>query len=1156
VSAELETQQLLSNIGTMTHEEMASLMTLLDELDNRKRTALARSEFLAFIAAVDPAYKFGVHLKRLGALLMQVEEGVKDRIAVSMAPRFGKSQMISIYYPAWYLGKHPDHKLIVASHTVDLAVDMARKVRNLMQTPEYKSIFPGVQIAADAKAAGKWNTTKGGEVYATGVGGALAGRGAHLIVVDDPISEQDIKAGNTTGLDGVYEWFRAGLRTRLMPAGKICVLHCLVGDTQVTLAAGGSKAIRDIRPDDMVASYDNGDIRPAKVLGWSNQGLDRVYAVALRSGVIIRGNERHPLLVRQNGVDTWTKIKDLQVGKHLVCVTRSDAIAHTTPAESANTTTTRRVEKRRNSFLALAGVSGAARRAVLTGVARLHTLRDSASNATPKQITQSEKQQAHTTAPRSGATHILKCSMGSLDMTTTACLLRSRGDALYAGSLHMPETPPQRGRFGDWLLTTATQLAKSGHSFATHATSSLLNAIRPSGYAKPLSTLSTTLDEIVAITPDGVEEVYDIQVEGTENFIANGVVSHNTRWHQRDLIGRLLKDGALNEDGDQYEMFEFPAILEGVNPKSDPAHAEFSPEEPATILKSLWPAQWSIESLLRTKASMPAWQWNAQYQQNPTAQESAIIKKDDIQWWPHEDPPSVDFIVQAYDTALTTKTRSDYSVCVTFGVWTNEEGMDNIICLNCVRGKWEFPELKQMALQQAQEWEPDAIIVEAKASGQPLIDEMRRSGLFVQDYSPGKGQDKIARMNSVSDMFTNKQVWFPEIRWATEVVNEILAFPAGEHDDQVDACLEGDTLILMGDGTRVAIRDVQIGNYVATPYGPKRVLESGKTGIKQTRCVPGTTLRATGNHPVATDRGWVRADQITPNDGIVTVSTYGVNTWLSQKIPTVALNQLCSMDTGTTDTQSPCGTPDTTRGQGGNPSIAPYGKKRTGPSPQRFIFTTRTMMWITTQWKTLSICLAASTWRNTALSVENMANQPNSKRTWSVSGHWPLCGTNPKQGVLGIGSRLKHRLQKLKWSDTAIHNTLTLAKFVLVALRLRQPKRSFAALLVGESTITPLPALETLRSEQATHASIAALVSWPQSASKNTALLRARPQPTTPVGVYNLSVEDAECYFANDILVHNCTLALIRIRKGGLIRLNSDVPDTEQITGSRRAAYY
>jgi hypothetical protein len=131
-----EVKRLLANITTMSHEDMANTLALLDELEERKRTNLARMDFLAFIAAVDQNYKFGAHLKRLGALLMQVEEGAKDRIAVSMAPRFGKSQMISIYYPAWYLGKHPDHKMIVASHTVDLAVDMARKVRNLMQTAE------------------------------------------------------------------------------------------------------------------------------------------------------------------------------------------------------------------------------------------------------------------------------------------------------------------------------------------------------------------------------------------------------------------------------------------------------------------------------------------------------------------------------------------------------------------------------------------------------------------------------------------------------------------------------------------------------------------------------------------------------------------------------------------------------------------------------------------------------------------------------------------------------------------------------------------------------------------------------------------------------------------------------------------------------------
>lgn len=245
----------------------------------------------------------------------------------------------------------------------------------------------------------------------------------------------------------------------------------------------------------------------------------------------------------------------------------------------------------------------------------------------------------------------------------------------------------------------------------------------------------------------------------------------HTRWHQRDLIGRLVKDATMNPDADQYEVFEFPAILN-----------ENDPER----MKSLWPEQWSLESLLRTKASMPAWQWNAQYQQNPTSQEAAVVKKDHIMWWPHEDPPHVDFIVQAFDTALTTKERSDYSVCQTWGVWKTEDGVDNVILLNCVRGKWEFPELKTMAFQQYKDWQPDSVIVEAKASGWPLIDEMRRSGLFVQDYSPGKGQDKLARLNAVSDMFASGQVWFPETRWATEVVDELLAFPNGMNDDCVD----------------------------------------------------------------------------------------------------------------------------------------------------------------------------------------------------------------------------------------------------------------------------------------------------------------------------------------------------------------------------------
>ena len=459
-------------IKNMPHHEAAELLVMFDEIEERKRVQMARDDFLAFIAAIDKQYKFGTHLKRLGGLLMDVEQDIKSRIAVSMAPRMGKSQMISIYYPAWYLGRHPDHKVIVASHTADLALVMARKVRNLINTPEYRAIFPETAIASDAKAAGQWNTTKGGEYFSIGVGGALAGRGANLIIADDPLSEQDIKSGNTISLDATYEWFSAGLRTRLMPNGKICVLH--------------------------------------------------------------------------------------------------------------------------------------------------------------------------------------------------------------------------------------------------------------------------------------------------------------TRWHQRDLIGRLLKDSAINEGGDVYEAFEFPAIL----------------NENTENEKSIWPEQWSLESLQQTRASMHhiMWQWYAQYQQNPTASEAAIIKREWIKWWDKKDPPPIDFIVQSYDTALTTNSRSDFSVCHTWGTFTSEEdGSNNVILLNSVKGKYEFPELKVMAQQQFTNWEPDSVIVEAKASGQPLIDEMRRSGIFVQDFSPGKGQDKIARLNSVADMFASGHVWFPETSWAATTVEEILAFPAGEHDDEVDA---------------------------------------------------------------------------------------------------------------------------------------------------------------------------------------------------------------------------------------------------------------------------------------------------------------------------------------------------------------------------------
>ena len=104
-----------------------------------------------------------------------------------------------------------------------------------------------------------------------------------------------------------------------------------------------------------------------------------------------------------------------------------------------------------------------------------------------------------------------------------------------------------------------------------------------------------------------------------------------------------------------------------------------------------------------------------------------------------------------------------------------------------IKKRLEFPELKARAYQEFKEWDPDACIVEAKAAGSPLIFELRQMGIPVQEFTPSKGNDKIARLNAVADLFASKRVWVPDTRWAEELVEEVASFPSGEHDDMVDS---------------------------------------------------------------------------------------------------------------------------------------------------------------------------------------------------------------------------------------------------------------------------------------------------------------------------------------------------------------------------------
>ena len=177
--------------------------------------------------------------------------------------------------------------------------------------------------------------------------------------------------------------------------------------------------------------------------------------------------------------------------------------------------------------------------------------------------------------------------------------------------------------------------------------------------------------------------------------------------------------------------------------------------------------------------------------QQPTSEVSAIIKREWWKIWEPENPPPCEFIIQSWDTAFLKSERSDYSACTTWGVFYKDDDTGipqaNIILLNSFKRRMEFPELKQKAYQQYQEWEPDSLIIEAKASGAPLVFELRAMGLPVQEYTPSKGNDKISRLNAVADIFASGRVWVPETRWAEELVEEVASFPSGEHDDLVDS---------------------------------------------------------------------------------------------------------------------------------------------------------------------------------------------------------------------------------------------------------------------------------------------------------------------------------------------------------------------------------
>jgi predicted phage terminase large subunit-like protein len=276
--------------------------------------------------------------------------------------------------------------------------------------------------------------------------------------------------------------------------------------------------------------------------------------------------------------------------------------------------------------------------------------------------------------------------------------------------------------------------------------------------------------EQTAMSANGFDDAWDWYTGGPRQRLQPGgsIVLVQTRWSEKDMTGQLLRSMAKDPLADQWEVVELPAIFESGEP--------------------CWPEYWSLEDLTAVKASIPTSKWNAQYQQNPTGEENAIIPREQWKRWDKAVVPQLEFVIQSYDTAFSKRETADYSAITTWGVfYPDEDGIPNLILLDSKKGRWDFPELKQVAFEQYGYWDPDTVIIEAKASGMPLTQELRQTGIPVVNFTPSKGADKVTRVHAVSPLFEAGMVWAPDEVFAEELIEEVAAFPNGEYDDLVDS---------------------------------------------------------------------------------------------------------------------------------------------------------------------------------------------------------------------------------------------------------------------------------------------------------------------------------------------------------------------------------
>lgn len=535
------------------------------------------------------------------------------RVILLTPPRHGKSSLISQYTPAWWLGNSPDERVLLTSYSDRFAALWGRRARDVFW--EYAPQVFGLSARASHAATDDWGISGHiGTMATAGTGGTITGRGADLLIVDDPVKDAR-EAESETARERVWDWWQSTAASRIEPNGVAIVVMCMTGDTPVLAEDGTEKPLREIRVGDRVATVDEtGEPSSSVVVNWASQGHDTVYEVRMTSGRKVRANARHPFrVIHDDGEVAWVRLESLRAGMRVRSVEAPTAVSS----------------------------------AQIQSVGPLQNARVCACATTTRPAGHLGIGHRHSTAPHAEP-FASRVDMESLASITTACSQLRAGDAPSAESSHMRPDVRNTGPMFS-ALTTITPVEPCADCFATIATSLPDEPERLTSFARPSPIWRVGADEIGEIVACGIEEVFDIEVERDHNFIANGLEVSNTHWHQDDLAGRLMQD--MQKGGEQWTVIRMPALATEPEVWSDGSW-----QWKRDVGEALWPKRYDVEKLEAIRRRSGAKWWNALYQQNPTPPAGTVAQR---QWFPIVDALPSQGLVRCrfWDCASTEKSK-------------------------------------------------------------------------------------------------------------------------------------------------------------------------------------------------------------------------------------------------------------------------------------------------------------------------------------------------------------------------------------------------------------------------------------------------------------------------------------------------------------------